>query len=177
MKKYLLFIFIMIVFVLFSCEDSTKFDDNFSIYLLENDTLTTNIAEEENFLKLKLKNDPIFQYDDIISYEIQNHKVILKHRLSYYLDADSTKVFSSVLGYPFVLIANDEKIYMGSFTTAYSSYAAPNIPIIEDFSINNEENSFIISGAPIIDDTTYIDIRNDMRIINALGNKIIEWTI
>ncbi len=174
MKKYFLFIFIVTVLILFSCDDSSEFDDKFSIYLLENDTLTTNIVEEENLLKLKLKNNPIFQYDDIISYEIKNHKVILEKNLSYYLDKDSSRVFSSVLGYPFVLIANDKKIYMGSFTTVYSSYAAPNVPRIEDISVNNEENSFIISGAPIIDETTYIDIRNDIRIIDALGNKTIE---
>jgi len=71
------------------------------------------------------------------------------------------------------LVANGERIYLGSLTPGESSWSS-NTPKILSFSINNIEKSFIISGAPIYDESTYVDVRNDKRIIQALKDKIIQ---
>jgi len=173
MKNQIIFVITIFFTIFLSCDNSPEFEDRFSIYLLENDTLTTINVEEQILSDIKLKDNPIIQFDDIIGYQVADHKVYLNEKLSYYLGTDSMRVFSKIFGYPFVIIANDERIYLGSFISGISSYA-PGTPKILDDAVNNTEKSFIISGAPIYDETTFIDIRNDERILKALGDKIID---
>jgi hypothetical protein len=113
------------------------------------------------------------EYNDLVGYQIENHKVYLNAKLSYYFDKDSLEIFSRSFGKPFVLIANGERIYLGSFVTGLSSWV-PNTPKIVDYAVNNTEKSFIISGAPYYDQSSFIDVRNDNRIFQALGDKIIQ---
>jgi hypothetical protein len=149
---------VLIIFAYCSNLSSPEENDRFAIYLLENDSLTTKDVEE---------------YNDLVGYQIENHKVYLNAKLSYYFDKDSLEIFSRSFGKPFVLIANGERIYLGSFVTGLSSWV-PNTPKIVDYAVNNTEKSFIISGAPYYDQSSFIDVRNDNRIFQALGDKIIQ---
>lgn len=174
--KIMIKISALIILILFSyCSNpsSSEENDRFAIYLLKNDTLTTKDVEEVKLWKLILQDNPAISYKDLVGYQIENHKVYLDEKLSDYFGTDYTTLFSEIFGKPFVLIANGERIYLGSFVTGYSSWL-PNTPKIVDFTVNNTEKSFIISGAPIYPESIYIDIRNDKRIFQALGDKIIE---
>jgi len=168
--------FITVVLIFLYCSDPSSFNENerFAIYLFENDTLSTIDVEEENLSKVRLKDKPSINFNDIVGYEIENHKIYLEERFSYYFGGgDSLVIFSHYFGKPFVLVANGERIYLGSLTPGESSWSS-NTPKILSFSINNIEKSFIISGAPIYDESTYVDVRNDKRIIQALKDKIIQ---
>ena len=123
--------------------------------------------------KLILQDNPIIAYKDLVAYQIENHKVYLNEKLSDYFGPDYFTLFSFYFGKPFVLIAYGERIYLGSFTPGVSSWSS-NTPKILDYTVRNAEKSFIISGAPIYDEFNYIDVRNDKRILLALGDKIIE---
>ena len=164
---------VLIIFAYCSNLSSPEENDRFAIYLLENDSLTTKDVEEVKLSKLKLKDKPVISYNDLVGYQIENHKVYLNAKLSYYFDKDSLEIFSRSFGKPFVLIANGERIYLGSFVTGLSSWV-PNTPKIVDYAVNNTEKSFIISGAPYYDQSSFIDVRNDNRIFQALGDKIIQ---
>lgn len=164
---------VLIIFAYCSNLSSPEENDRFAIYLLENDSLTTKDVEEVKLSKLKLKDKPVISYNDLVGYQIENHKVYLNAKLSYYFDTDSLEIFSRSFGKPFVLIANGERIYLGSFVTGLSSWV-PNTPKIVDYAVNNTEKSFIISGAPYYDQSSFIDVRNDNRIFQALGDKIIQ---
>ncbi|KAA3657298.1 MAG: hypothetical protein DWQ10_13635 [Calditrichaeota bacterium] len=164
-------IFIALLFLHCSNPSSPNEHDQFAIYLLANESLSTRDIEEESLAKLKLKDRPSISFNDINGYELKNHKVYLNKNFSYYFGGDSLTIFSHIFGKPFVLVANETRIYLGSFVSGVSSYA-PNTPKIVDFTINNTEKSFRISGAPIYDESTYSDKRNDIRIIGALGAKL-----
>ena len=169
------FIYTFVSTIFISCSDSSSPDiqNKFALFLLENDSLQTIDVQELQLSQINLKNNPVFTFQDVVGYQIDNHKVYLNQKLSYYFcNNDSLKIFANYFGLPFVLIANDERIYLGSFVTGLSSWG-PNTPKILDYSVNNSENSFIISGAPIYDETTFIDVRNDERIFRALGDKLI----
>ena len=152
---------------------SSEKNDRFAIYLLKNDALTTKDVEEVKLLKLILNDAPVISFNDLVGYQIKNHKVYLNEKLANYFNSDSLKIFAQYFGIPFVLIADGERIYLGSFHSGLSSWGS-NTPKILDYSVNNIEKSFIISGAPIYDESTYIDERNDNRIFKALGDKIIQ---
>ena len=176
MKNLLVIISYGLLIIFFiSCADSVspEIQSRFAVYLLENDALTTKDVEELKLSKLNLKDNPVITFNDLVGYQIENHKVYLNEKLFNYFDTDSLEIFSQYFGKPFALIANGERIYLGSFVTGLSSWS-PNTPKIVDYAVNGTENSFIISGAPIHDEANYVDVRNDKRIFQALGDKIIQ---
>lgn len=166
----------LIVLVILSyCSSPSSFEeeDRFAIYLLENESLTTKDVEDVEISKVVLKSIPVISYNDIVGYRVENHKVYLNEKLPYYFGEDSLKIFSQIFGKPFVLIAKGTRIYLGSFVTGLSSWV-PNTPQILDYAVSNIEKSFIISGAPIYHKSDYVDRRNDVRILQALSDKIIQ---
>ena len=165
---------IIVVLVMFiSCEDSTELQDRFALYLLEDEDLETKDVQDIALSGLKLRHDPSITYDDILAYQWDEHKLYLEEKFSSYFGSDTLRVFAKYFGEPFVIIANGERIYLGSFTPGVSSWGS-NTPKILDYSVNSIEKSFIISGAPVYNETAYIDIRNDERILLALGDKVIQ---
>ena len=167
---------VLIVLIIFSyCSNpsSPEENDRFAIYLLENDSLTTKDVEEVKLSKVILRMKPVISFDDIVSYNFENHKVYLDENPSTYFGTDYITLFSENFGKPFVLIVNCERIYLGSFQPLTSSWL-PNTPYVFSFSVIDDENSFIIHRAPCYDESTFIDVRNDKRIFQALGNKIIQ---
>ncbi len=166
---------VVIAIFIVSCSESNSQEasQKFALYLLKNDTLKTEDIQELDVSRHVIRNVPVLDYDDIVAYQPDNHTIYLNDILSRYLDTDSLEVFSQLFGKPFVLIANGDRIYLGSFIPGISSWA-PFTPKIVDYSVNNEEKSFIISGAAYYDEETFIDVRNDERIYSALRSKIID---
>jgi hypothetical protein len=167
--------FLFLIAVLLSCENSltSEFDEKFAIYLLKEDSLTTSDVQDQPIFDIEVKINPILTYDDIVSYDLDTHQVFLHNDLSYYLGADSIRVFRNTQGIPFILVANGERIYLGSFLSGLSSWV-PNTPKIVDYTLNTNEKSFVISGAPKYADKKYLDVRNDKRIFYALQDKLIK---
>jgi len=165
---------IVVIFIV-SCSESNSQEasQNFALYLLKNDALKTEDIQDLDVSKHDIRIEPVLDYDDIVAYHVDSHTIYLNDKLSSYLASDSLEVFAQLFGKPFVLIADGDRIYLGSFIPGISSWA-PNTPKIADYSVNNEDNSFIISGAPIFDENSYIDVRNDERIFSALRDKIVD---
>jgi len=162
-----------IIFISCGDSDDTEYQDRFALYLLKNDTVTTIDVQDSVLADIELKDMPSITYDDIIAYQKEDHKVYLNEYFSRFFVGDTLRIFSYYFGKPFVLIANDERIYLGSFISGLSSWA-PDTPQILDYAIDNSEKSFIIFGAPIYNESTFVDVRNDKRIFKALKDKIIE---
>lgn len=141
---------------------------------MENDSLTTQDVEDIKLSRLKLQNKSLFCYDDITGYEIENHIVYLVQKPSSYSKTGyNALLFSKYFGNPFVIVANGERIYLGSFHPMDSSWL-PNTPYVYYFGKMNEKYYFKINGAPFSDESFFVDIRNDKRIRQALNEKIIE---
>ena len=164
---------LLLFLLLISCNNSVspEMQNRFAIYLLKNDILTTKDVEGLELQALDLEYKPVILYEDIVEYNFENHKVFLKEKLSNYFGSDSLKIFSKLFGKPFVLIANGTRIYLGSFVTGISSWL-PNTPKIVDIAVRNSEKSFLISPAPYYDISSFIDVRNDERIFQALRDKM-----
>jgi len=93
--------FITVVLIFLYCSDPSSFNENerFAIYLFENDTLSTIDVEEENLSKVRLKDKPSINFNDIVGYEIENHKIYLEERFSYYFGGGD-----SLLYFPIILV-------------------------------------------------------------------------
>jgi hypothetical protein len=169
-----LFVLLSVILITFSCDNSVSPEnDRFAMYLLKEDSLTTLDVEKLSISKLELRSKPVFTYEDIISYDSEIHIISLSKNLRKYLEGDSTKIFSKILGVPFVVVANGERIYLGSFVTLISSWL-PNTPIIREWPIDDEEKSIAIEKAPNYDENSFVDVRNDNRILTALKGKLVK---
>jgi hypothetical protein len=166
MKKVFFILFAAIFFLSFSrCEHSVDYArGEFAIYLLADSTLTAVEAAHEPLDALMLSQSPIISIDDIANYEWSDHVFSLKsgHELK---GLDKRRL--SVHGIPFVVVANNERIYLGAFWTSFSSYA-PDFPHIN--------LGFAVFFAPISGElriekgwvASEPDLRNDPRIYRAL---------
>jgi hypothetical protein len=113
---------------------------------------------------LTLLQSPIISIDDIAYYKWSDHVFSLKsgHELK---SLDKRRL--GVHGIPFVVVANNERIYLGAFWTSFSSYA-PDFPYIN--------LGFAVFFAPISGEfrieKRWIDgepdLRSDPRIYKAL---------
>ena len=175
MKTIIIFsaLIVLIIFSNCSSPSSPKENDRLAIYLLKNDSLTTKDVEKVNLSRLTLKDNPVISFDDIVGYQIEDHKVYLAENPSTYFGTGYITLFSEYFGKPFVLIASGERIYLGSFQSLMSSWL-PNTPYVFSFSVIDDENSFIIYRAPCYDESTFIDVRNDKRIFQTLGDKLMH---
>jgi hypothetical protein len=156
-----------------SCIDTVSPESEwkrFCIYLLQDEQLSTKDVEQAPIYSLKLKEKPLITYSDILNYDFETHIIYLKKTFKEYFHSDSVQVFSKLFGRPFVIMAKGERIYLGSLHTLLSSWL-PMTPLIYDLSVKNSTNSFQISIAPHDDKKSFIDVRNDQRIITALKDK------
>ncbi|UCD38090.1 MAG: hypothetical protein JSW54_00980 [Fidelibacterota bacterium] len=106
----------------------------FAIYLLDDPTITTLQAEEVDLSQLDLQGSPWLCISDMEFYDYSTHCIYLKDDFSSLFGSDSITVFSSVLGVPFVVVANGERCYLGSFWSMLSSLGT-RCPTIEDIEL------------------------------------------
>lgn len=124
----------------------------FAIYLV--DSLSIEEALNEDIEKIPLKENAIISIDNLSKYQWETHEFQL---------IDSINIGEIPLtGEPFVLVADGERIYVGSFWNKLSSAIAPDVTIINvpGDSINKYKIEYKHNEQK--------DIRNDMRIYNGL---------
>lgn len=73
--------------------------------------------------ELQLDTNPLLTDEDVITYQPNQGELLLRHGLKL---ADGVPVD----GLPFVVIANNKRIYLGAFWTPVSSLRNPNIPLV-----------------------------------------------
>lgn len=161
-SKVRLFIILFVtLFLVFGCNKDNKVStiNNFSIFVVKD--LTTTEAMSKNLDDLPLENIPVFTDKEIRIYNWKEHVFTLKEGFSLEEKLEG-KVPTS--GKPFVLVADSERVYLGSFWTPISSLYIPGIPTIESiwFKGNEKDNYTIKYG------NEQQDPRADVRIYESL---------
>ncbi|MHB9094615.1 MAG: hypothetical protein ACYC21_08065 [Eubacteriales bacterium] len=138
-------------------EESKPNNWTFAIFLVKNKK--TSEAVQTKLEELKLENQPIITDRDLISYKWDEHMIDLqlnsKQKITNQIPLD---------GKPFVVIANNERIYLGALWNPLSSIPT-NIPVIVVPPVGAIYK--IDLGYPKIDNKDN-DPRNDKRIYNSL---------
>lgn len=92
---------------------------SFAIYLVDS---YENIPSDKNINELPLMNTPIITNKEIKKYDWTNHKILLNDELP--------SVLKAPVGGYFVVMANNERIYWGSFYSIGSSHFMPKGTVI-----------------------------------------------
>jgi hypothetical protein len=143
----------------------------FAIYFLEDPTITTIQAEEVDLSELDIQNSPWLSISDIEFYDFSTHCIYLKEDISSLFGSDTLTVFSSVLGIPFMVVAHDERCYLGSFWSLASSLGT-RCPRIEDIDTWLYPGDVIhIRAADRSPYPALPDVRDDRRIREGLRSQ------
>lgn len=168
MKIQIIFI-ILIIILNYGCKNSTaplKNKEEFGIYLLKDTLLLTTEAKKISITSLELQDTPIIKIDDIIEYNWEEQVVIVKtEAFERFLGIE--KKIKSVLGLPFVVVVNQQRVYLGNIYPMYSSYIHEDLPSINVAPFTEMR----ITRAPL---QNIKDKRKDERIylILAKNNKL-----
>lgn len=124
-KNIFLILSVLILDILFagcSMNIETK-PDSFEIFLVKD--LSAHDAANTAIEKLVLEDEPIITLKDIPRYYWQNQIFIAnKEGLS-----EQLRKATKTSGLPFVVVVNDERIYLGTFWTLLSSMTPPETPV------------------------------------------------
>ncbi len=133
--------------------------------------MTTAEAEELELSKLELQDDPWLSVDGIEFYDFSTHCIYLKEDIRSLFGSDTITVFSNVHGKPFVVIADGERCYLGSFHSGFSSWLpeGPRIRYIDCWMYPSDAIHIDQAvGFNAADASAFDDVRNDIRIRNSL---------
>jgi len=146
-------------------ENNQEHNDVFSIYLLA-ENLEGELPDDLD--KLKLQEEPWLSIEDIDYYDYSTHYIYLKKDKASLFGEGLQNQMSSAKSSDFVVVADDERCYLGRFHPPFSSQM-PMTPIISDypgFELSPEDviriaNSFRPDGSA--------DLRDAPRIRDALS--------
>jgi len=170
-KNIILFVILQLLICGWSSEKVlSKHKDVYSIYLVKNSKLTyaTKKPELKDFI---LQDIPLLTVDSITSYTWHSHLISFSISVK-----KGLRNQEPLIDRLFVVVANDERIYWGMFTDFVDSYIS-NSPAIfllprdhpwSSTSASRIPDGFSISRGPIVGKDS-IDVRNDIRIYNALN--------
>ena len=102
----------------------------FAIYLLRNDTLKTWEVTAWPLDSLPLAKMPLLGTDDITSFNWVKQEIVLTPKAIERIRSMIVTRNSS-LPFPFVVVVNKDRIYMGNIYQNFSSYMAGEIPYID----------------------------------------------
>lgn len=171
MKTYISFS-IILLFIFTSCSKddnplSSQINSEFSIYLLKDQNITFQEAEESELNELVLNGAPWLNINDISMYDFSTHYIYLKTNKDKLFEGmmNDNHIFTDFLIKPFVLVAGNQRIYLGSFISSLSSVlcAGPHI--------NDLDQLFFPSDVLVLNGCNFDewnDMRNDSRIRDAL---------
>jgi hypothetical protein len=156
---------ILLILVVLGCEDAgyhVGTGDEWAIYRLADTTLTSTKVWNNPLGSLQLESNPFITVRHIRYYHWTTHSIEGTPQLEALLDQITT-TWGTVFGRPFVVVAQGERIYQGTFWWAYSSLM-PQCPYIEIISRNPRriELPSLHQG---------VDPRSDPRIYRALKNS------
>ncbi len=127
------FLFVLLVTILFcSCSDSTSpaIDGKaFGIYLLKDTLLITSDAKKLTIESLQVQDAPIINVNDVTMYNWEEHDIALTPEAFEKFKSVEKKV-KSIYGLPFIVMVNQQKIYLGNIYPMYSSYFHEDLPFI-----------------------------------------------
>ncbi len=168
MKK--LVIFLLCSFLISSCSsenitENTYTDESFSIHLLKDKSIDVVVADSIGLNKLVPDDTPLITGKDMLSYIWEIHSFILPDNCAQ-VAFKRLGEYRLSRGVPFIVMVNNERIYLGAYIYIVSSFA-PSVPTICDaefYSGDSSEKRFNIS----IPSFAMNDPRGDKRIYNAL---------
>ena len=157
-------IILCLPFLLLSCKKSTSLqpiEGDFSIYLLQDSTITAENAFSQPIESLPLESTAFLTVDGLESYIWTSHSFELTNqtRIIYeqFLISHGT-----TSGIPFIVTIGENRIYLGTFWWAYSSSMPPACAVIDAIGPLPYKIK-VASGA--------VDKRSDPRIYSSLKNS------
>ena len=128
------YLFVLLIPLLFcSCSDSTSPNDDekaFGIYLLKDTSLITSDAKKSSIESLQLQETPIIKINDIVEYDWEEQLITLTSETFDRFKGVENKI-KSTHGLPFIVVANQQKIYLGNIYPMYSSYIHQDLPYVK----------------------------------------------
>ena len=117
--------------LLSACTDSSSpgLPRDLAIYTLQDTTLSAAAVWDKPLESLVLTSRPFLTAEDITSYTWSTHEFTVTAPIDSQL-ATLKWVHGSTGGIPFVVVAGDERVYLGAFWYAYSSLI-PQVPYID----------------------------------------------
>ncbi|ODA40819.1 hypothetical protein [Desulfosporosinus sp. BG] len=169
-KAKLLIILSVALSLVCGCNKENKVSavHDFSIYLVKD--LSTTEAMNKNLDELPLENVPALTDKEIRMYNWREHTFSLKEGFSLEEKLEGRVPLS---GKPFVVVADSERIYLGSFWTPISSLYIPEIPTIYSIWFKDNKNDIYT----IKYGNQQQDPRADIRIyesLKGLGKVILK---
>ncbi|MFC1477813.1 hypothetical protein ACFL6L_05035 [candidate division KSB1 bacterium] len=141
----------------------------FSIYLLRDASMTTVEALKFDLSELELRSAPMLTDFGFQSYYLTSHTIELGIPLNTFFK--EKEIFQKPEGTPFVVVAEGERIYLGSFQALlpFAYYVAPCIRgDLENDWFSNRTRFRIAMAAVMGDKSQFKDVRYDERVIEAL---------
>jgi len=162
-SKVRLFITLFVtILLIFGCNKDNKVSavNNFSIYLVKEDLSATE-AMSKNLDDLALEDIPVLTDEEISIYNWKEHVFTLKEGFNLEEKLEGKVPIS---GKPFVVVADSERIYLGSFWNPISSLYMPEIPTIYSMWFKgNDKDTYTINYG-----NEQKDPRDDIRIYDSL---------
>jgi hypothetical protein len=136
---------------------------DFAIYFLKNDTLRTYQVKQLPLESLVLADRPFIGMNDIAAYHWQQQEIVLttaglKKVKSYFSTATTKEPI------PFVVVAGNQKVYLGNIFFVGTSYIVPDVPYLH----SAFKEPLMIFKAPV---AIPPDMRYDERVKIALEKK------
>lgn len=142
--------------------DNNKIE--FAIYQVLYDTID---IENMNLDSLPLEDDPIITDKDVISYDWNEHKMVIRHNETIEKLRNNNRALSDK---PFVVVVEGKNIYMGASWSLASSAIAPSLPLIDwsEFYYKENVDKNSTYTIQILNNDNYGDYRNDKRVNDVL---------
>lgn len=140
--------------------------EGFAIYTLADSTISAVNAAQKLINYLILADEPIITDKDLNYYKWSEHSLSLKSEANEKI-RKIAKSQQTVFGIPFIVMAKNERIYLGAFWYAFSS-VAPSFPTIEisGYVLKDYDLNVLTIEKSWIEDQT--DMRGDSRIYQVL---------
>ncbi|MDR3587678.1 MAG: hypothetical protein P4L59_20555 [Desulfosporosinus sp.] len=140
---------------------NNKVSNHFAIFLVKEDQ--TGNAINTKIEDLQLETQPVFTDKDLKIYKWKEHELELRKDFDLY----EVLEYVPLSGLPFVVVANDERVYLGAFWTPLSSQTS-SIPSIMVLPMSPQNKIHIIAGYPGKTTKSQSDPRSNQLIYDAL---------
>lgn len=163
MKKHVAIFIIMCIMKISACAPQEK--QEYSIYLLDEDISAISFSKMD-IEEVYLQSTPIISSEDILSYELVSHRIMLTPAAYKRLQRMFLEPVR-VTGIPFVVCVSAQRIYAGALWTPLSSISYDGVVILQSFEADGTTIQLSL-GYPGPDAFTGSDPRSDPRILRAL---------
>ncbi|MGC7871321.1 hypothetical protein ACPUYX_07275 [Desulfosporosinus sp. SYSU MS00001] len=138
-----------------------KVANHFAIFLVKGEQAGN--AMNTKLEELRLETQPVLTDKDLKVYKWKEHELELRKDFDLYEVLD----YVPLSGLPFVVVANDERVYLGAFWSPLSSQTS-SIPSVMVLPMSPQNTIHIISGYPGKTTNSQSDPRGNQKIYDAL---------